>query len=90
MPNAATYAKVKEHYLKTAHPKVYQEFKKTGELNAHLRSAGQRAMQQYEAMEAQMMSRIHKENLDYLDKVKEMEQIPHVVEEIVLDNLNSL
>lgn len=84
MPNAAVYARMHREYLKTAHPKMYREFQKTGELTADVKTAGQRAVEMYEQMDIQMMMQINKRGLGYLEKIEELEQIPHVVEEIVL------
>ncbi|MGD9868091.1 MAG: hypothetical protein AB7U38_08870, partial [Hyphomicrobiales bacterium] len=63
-----------------------RELERSGELLEHCRRRGQEAVDHSDSLEAQMMT---SPNLpkDYMARVRELESIPLIVEEIVLHEL---
>lgn len=86
MARAQEYAKLHRNYLKNSHPKMYQALKEKGELVSHLAGVGQEASEMYDSLEAQMATS-NRLPEKYQDRVDALERIPHVVDEIVRDEL---
>lgn len=86
MPDAEIYAKMHRQFLEKHHPKTFKQLKDNGQLVEHLKRVGQWALELYETIEAQMAN---DKNLpkDYLERVAALERIPHVAEEIVLNDV---
>jgi hypothetical protein len=82
MPNAETYAKLHREFLEKHHPKTYKMLEESGGLVDHLKMVGETAINLYETISTQMAT---SKNLpkEYAVRVQELKQIPHVVHEIV-------
>jgi len=65
---------------------MYLKLKESGELQNYLRKIGQDAVEMYEAIENQMLTAKDLPE-DYPERVKALERIPLVAEEIVLNDL---
>jgi len=86
MPSAQAYAELHRKFLKEHRPKMYAALKKDGTLEQHVRTIGQQALERYETIEGQMLTSKSLPQ-DYLARVKKLEEIPHVAEEIVLHEI---
>jgi predicted ribosome quality control (RQC) complex YloA/Tae2 family protein len=86
MPNAQAYAKLHRQYLETEHPDLYKRLKSSGELLDHSARVGKEAAEYYETVAAQMATA---KNLpeDYAERVERLEQIPHIVSELVMHDV---
>jgi hypothetical protein len=86
MPNAEIYAKMHREFLEKHHPKTYKMLEESGELTDHLKRVGETAMSLYETISTQMATSKDLPK-DFAEKVDALERIPHVVEEIVLNDV---
>ena len=82
MPSETVYARMHKDYLRKNHPKMYKQLEASGELLEHCRRVGQQAKDYNEVLRAQMAA---SPNLlvDYAERVRELNAIPLIVEEIV-------
>lgn len=83
MPDKVTYVRLHKQFLQKHQPNLYRQMLAEGTLAEHLNSVGQAASEMDETLTTQMVTRKDLPT-DYLERVKELEQVPHVVEEIVL------
>lgn len=86
MPTPAAFQKLHKEFLTKNHPQMMMELRKTGELQSYLTSIGEQAMAMYESLSEQME---HHPSLpkEYGARVAQLEQIPLIVEEMVLHDL---
>jgi hypothetical protein len=85
--HASHYAQLHRRYLQRNRRKFYDALVRDGELNDHLRSVGQRAAEMYEAIIGQMANSSRIQNLPYEEKVKELQALPLIADELVMDDV---
>lgn len=83
---AQAYANLHRKFLETSHPETLKRLKESGDLGAYLRRVGKAAEDRYEDITTQMATAKDLPK-DYLERVKALEQIPFVAEEIVMDEV---
>lgn len=85
---AAAYAKQRGEMLKKTYPRFHAVLSKSGTLQLHLQTLGQQAAEMHQSISDQMRSRLLADKeLPYQQGVKELEAIPHVARECVLNDL---
>ena len=86
MPNASQFEKMRDLYLKEEYPTEYQQMKRSGNLQTHLKQVGTEAQDLWETLESQMRNSPDLPE-NYLERVKAAEAIPEMVREMVRHDL---
>jgi hypothetical protein len=84
---AATYAKMREAFLKESFPEMYKRLKDSGELAAHLKQTGAEAEEMFETLQSQMATDPKVQALPFAEKVEAFRRIPSTVRECVETDL---
>lgn len=86
MSKLAAYRQAHQRYLAENQPRVYADQQKRGQLEQHLQDVAVNAVEQEERLTQQMIDRVNSDQSlrdNYPRKVKALEAIPHVVDELV-------
>ena len=86
MPTAAAFQRLHKEFLAKNHPQMMVELRKTGELKRYLTEIGEQAMAMYESIAEKMEHSPHLPT-EYGARVAELEQIPLIATEMVLNDL---
>ena len=86
MSKLEAFRKVHRRYLQESQPELYLSLQKSGQLQSHLDDVAENALHMEERLTVDQISAINanpKLQQDYLAKVKALEEIPLVVDELV-------
>lgn len=81
-----SYADQREEFLKASHPQLYQQMKKDGSLQDHLKQVQREASEMFDQLRAQMLVSPDLPR-EFLARLQAVQSIPEQVDEIVRNEI---